>query len=76
MENGAWLIPNGGPDGIAEDVQSLLTGCLEYRRGAHVADELMAMWLAREQLRSTLGFVDLGQSVDAGGDAGATLLAR
>lgn len=51
LQQRAWIIPCS-PTGVMEPAtQKLMDGALFYNPNDHVADELMAMWIAREGAR-------------------------
>ena len=51
IENTTWLIPNMPDGSVVEEVQRLIDSMLYYDPKKHQGDELMSMWLAREQAR-------------------------
>jgi len=50
LENGAWVFPWDGSV-VAKELDRLIDGILSYSPETHAGDELMAMWLARDQAR-------------------------
>jgi hypothetical protein len=50
LENGAWVFPWDGRV-VAKELDRLIDGILSYSPETHAGDELMAMWLARDQAR-------------------------
>lgn len=53
VESGLWLFPNDPIGGVTEEIQRLIDSMLYYNPDKHTGDELMAMWIAREQARAS-----------------------
>lgn len=84
IENGAWVFPCDPTGHVPESLAILVGDLLYYDPDTHTGDVLMAMWLAREQARSSgalardyqFGEAGDGSSMDALPGTIAALMSR